>query len=104
MNEITAHKNEPLKILVFSGSLRKNSLNTKLINIAANVIRKNGAVVDLAEMKTFDCPSFNQDLEVNDYHPEGASALHQRILANDAFVISSPEYNGSMPGLLKNSI
>ena len=36
--------------------------------------------------------------------PDGAKELHQRLLASDAFIISSPEYNGSMPGLLKNTI
>jgi chromate reductase len=55
-------------------------------------------------MNEFDCPSINQDLEVNNFHPKGAAEFHKRILANDAFIISSPEYNGSMPGLIKNAI
>src|SRR4029079_17470809 len=38
------------------------------------------------------------------YFPDGANTLHQRLQASDAFIISSPEYNGSMPGLLKNTI
>jgi len=46
----------------------------------------------------------DQDLEINNFHPAGAEEFRKRILANDAFVISSPEYNSSMPGLLKNSI
>ncbi len=58
----------------------------------------------MASMDEFDCPSFNQDLEVDNYHPEGAEAFRKRILANDAFIIASPEYNGSMPGVLKNTI
>jgi NAD(P)H-dependent FMN reductase len=55
-------------------------------------------------MSEFDCPSFNQDLEVNDVHPKGAEEFRKRLLANDAFIIASPEYNGSMPGLVKNMI
>ncbi len=55
-------------------------------------------------MNEFDCPSFNQDLEINNFHPAGAEEFRKRILANDAFVISSPEYNGSMPGIIKNTI
>src|SRR6188768_2385296 len=55
-------------------------------------------------MSDFDCPSMNQDLEVNNFHPTGAEEFRKRILANDAFIISSPEYNGGMPGLIKNSI
>ncbi|NEU07621.1 NAD(P)H-dependent oxidoreductase [Flavihumibacter sp. R14] len=92
------------RFLIFSASLRTDSLNTRLAKLAANLVEKNGGVVDYANMSEFDCPSLNQDLEVNDFHPPGAEELRKRILANDAFIISSPEYNGSMPGLLKNSI
>ena len=95
---------EPLKILVFSASLRKDSLNTCLAKLAKEVIEKNGGIVDYANMSEFDCPSMNQDLEKNNFHPAGAEEFRKRILANDAFIISSPEYNGSIPGLLKNSI
>ncbi|HZV68462.1 MAG TPA: NAD(P)H-dependent oxidoreductase [Saprospiraceae bacterium] len=101
--EINRH-DEPLRFLVFSASLRHDALNTKLARLAADVIEKNGGKVDFAEMREFDCPSFNQDLEVNDIYPDGAVELRKRLLANDAFIISSPEYNGSMPGYLKNSI
>ena len=55
-------------------------------------------------MSEFDCPSFNQDLEDEKFQPPGAEELRKRILANDSFIIASPEYNGSMPGMLKNSI
>ena len=49
--------------------------------------------------------SFNEPgLEIDNFHPAGAEEFRKRILANDAFIISSPEYNGSMPGLLKNAI
>jgi chromate reductase len=95
---------QPLSILVFSVSLRKDSLNTRLAKLAAGVIEKNAGKVDFANMSEFDCPSMNQDLEVNNFHPAGAEEFCKRILANDAFIISSPEYNGGMPGLIKNSI
>ena len=98
------NKQKPLRILVFSASLRKDSLNTSLASLAAAVIEKNGGIVDLANMTEFDCPSFNQDLEINNFPPTGAEEFRKRILTNDAFVISSPEYNGSIPGLLKNTI
>src|SRR5690606_25906956 len=90
--------------LIFSASLRNGSLNTRLAKLAATVIEKHGGTVDFADMADFDCPTFNQDLEVDNYHPEGAEEFRKRILANDAFIISSPEYNGSMPGYLKNII
>ena len=93
-----------MRFLLFSASLRNDSLNTSLIKLAANIIEKNNGKVDLANMSEFDCPSFNQDLEANSAIPPGANEFRKRLLANDAFIISSPEYNGSMPGLLKNAI
>lgn len=98
------NKQAPLRILVFSASLRSGSLNTTLARLAAQVIEKRCGIVDFASMSEFDCPSLNQDMETNDFHPAGAIEMRNRILNTDAFIIASPEYNGSMPGLLKNSI
>jgi chromate reductase len=95
---------EPVSFLVFSASLRAGSLNTLLARLAANVIEKHGGTVDVAAMSAFDCPSYNQETQARDGFPPGATELRRRLDANDAFVIASPEYNGSMPGLLKNTI
>lgn len=100
----TYKHDEPLKLLLFSGSMRKDSFNTTLIKLAKKVCEKHGVIVDYAELKEFDCISMNQDLEVNDFHPAGAQEFHDRILANDAFILASPEYNGAMPGNVKNII
>ena len=71
---------EPLKFLVFSASLRNDSLNTKLAKLAELVVEKNGAKADFAYMSEFDCPSYNQDQETKDL-PHGAIEFrHQRIL------------------------
>lgn len=104
MNPQLTDKKEPVRLLVFSVSQRKESYNTKLAVLAAGVIEKHGGILDFAYMNEFDAPSFNQDLEVNNYHPAGAEEFRKRLLANDAFIIVSPEYNASMPGLVKNSI
>ena len=60
--------------------------------------------IDFASMHDFDCPAFNQEVEVKGTMPNGATEFRNRLLANDAFVISSPEYNASIPGHLKNAI
>lgn len=104
MSEQQSRHGAPLRFLVFSASMRKDSLNTRLAKLAAGVIEKNGGVVDYAKMDEFDCPSFNLDMEVDGILPEGANEFRKRLLANDAFIISAPEYNGSMPGHLKNAI
>jgi len=99
-----SQQREPVRYLVFSASLRAGSLNTTLAKLAASAIEKHGGSVDLAEMSAFDGPSYSQDVQTRDGFPSGAAELRRRLEANDAFVIASPEYNGSMPGLLKNLI
>jgi len=95
---------EPVRYLVFSASLRGASLNTKLATLVAGVIERHGGTVDRASMSDFDAPSYDEDVEVGDGFPPGAEEFQRRLLANDAFVIVSPEYNGSMPGVIKNAI
>lgn len=104
LEQVKNNQDEPLRFLVLSASLRKDSLNSQLAKLAEEILTKNGVLVDFAHMNEFDCPSFNQDLEVNGFVSEGALEFNKRLLANHAFIISSPEYNGSMPGLLKNMI
>ena len=95
---------EPMRFLIFSASMRTGSLNTQLARLAAVTVEKHGGTVDFADMSAFDCPSYNGDVELESGIVPGAQELRQRLLANDAFIISSPEYNASMPGLLKNAI
>src|SRR5438034_1944669 len=95
---------EAVRVLVFSASLRAESLNTRLANLARGVIENHGGTVDLATMKEFDCPSYDQDAQSATGFPPGAEQFRSRIEDVDAFVIASPEYNGSFPGVLKNVI
>jgi chromate reductase, NAD(P)H dehydrogenase (quinone) len=94
----------PVRFLVFSASLRKDSLNTRLARLAADTIESQSGIVDRATMHEFDSPSYDADAERVEGLPNGPQELRARLLANDAFVIVSPEYNASMPGLLKNAI
>lgn len=95
---------QPIRLLVFSASLRAGSLNTKLAELAAVTIEANGGEVDRASMRDFDCPSFDQDVQENAGFPTGAEEFRHRLERCDGFVVSSPEYNASMPGLLKNAV
>ncbi len=58
----------------------------------------------MATMSAFECPSYDEDVHSRSGLPLGAEEFRRRLEASDAFVIASPEYNGSMPGLLKNAI
>lgn len=93
-----------MRLLVFSASLRTGSLNTLLAQLAVRLVEKNGGTVDTAAMIDFDCPSYSQDAQARTGIAPGALELRRRLEANDAFIIASPEYNSSMPGLLKNAI
>jgi chromate reductase, NAD(P)H dehydrogenase (quinone) len=97
-------RREPVRLLVFAASLRDASLNGRLATLAGRVIEKNGGSVDVASMADFDCPSYDQDVQDDEGFPDAARELNRRLEASDAFVIASPEYNASMPGLLKNTI
>ena len=86
-------------ILGFAGSLRKSSYNKAILQAAAEVIPEN------AELSIFDLegiPLFNQDMERD--APQRVKEFKERIRAADAILIATPEYNYSMPGVLKNAI
>jgi chromate reductase len=90
---------EPVHILGFAGSLRKGSYNKALLETAAELMPKNAAFT------AFDLegiPPFNQDLETRP--PEKILDFKNRIRASDAILIATPEYNYSIPGVLKNAI
>lgn len=95
---------EPVRFLVFSVSLRSGSLNTQLAELAAATIEGHGGEVDLASMRDLDVPSYDEDARVDSGFPSGAEEFRRRLVECDAFVISSPEYNASIPGAIKNAI
>ncbi len=102
---MTSQADSPeLKVLIFAASMRRNSLNKKLARLAAEVAGQQEATVDLATMDEFDVPSYDGDVEEESGIPDGAHKLRDRLLDNDAFILVSPEYNGSMPGTVKNLI
>ena len=93
-----------VRLLAFAASLRKGSLNRKLLRVAAEAARSQGAQVDLAEFAEFDMPLFNGDLHDAQGFPPGAEALKRRLETVDGLLLASPEYNYSLPGTLKNAI
>jgi len=95
---------EPVRFLVFSASLRRGSLNSQLAELAATCISANGGQVDVAAMRDFDAPSYDQDVQHEQGFPPGAEEFRRRLEACQGFVVAAPEYNASMPGALKNAI
>lgn len=97
-------KSSSINVLVLAASLRADSLNRKLAMLAAEVAAQTGAKVDLASLRDFDVPGYDGDDEATRGIPDGARELGRRLAESDAFILASPEYNGSMPGVLKNLI
>lgn len=88
-----------IKILGIVGSLRKDSYNHLALKVAQKLV-PNDAVLDLVEL--YGIPAFNQDDEMTP--PAAVLAFKKRILAADAILFATPEYNYSVPGSLKNAI
>ncbi len=99
-----ASRRSPVRFLIFSASTRAGSLNGRLAQLAATTIEAKDGSADLRPMGDFETPTYNADEQNADGFPPGADRLRECVQTNDAFVISSPEYNASMPGGLKNSL
>ena len=93
----------PSKLLIFAGSTRQASFNRKLAQAAADQARASGAEVTLLELADFDIPIYNADLEAKGTPPD-VMRLKQIMFDHPAWLICSPEYNGSYTALLKNTI
>jgi len=90
---------KPVTILGFAGSLRKNSYNKALLR-AASELTPNDAKIEIFDIEGI--PPFNQDLEAR--MPDKVKEFKAKIRAADAILIATPEYNYSIPGVLKNAI
>lgn len=93
-----------MKILAFAASLRRGSLNKKLVATVAGMLRELGGDVDLADFSEFDMPLYDGDKQAAEGLPPGALRLKERVEAASALVIANPEYNYSIAGPLKNAI
>lgn len=93
-----------LKLLFFAGSARKASTNKQLAVLAASTAKTAGVDVKLIDLKKFEMPLYDGDLEGDTGLPENAKRLKQLFVENDGFFIASPEYNSSFSPLLKNSL
>lgn len=93
----------PPKLLVFAGSNRRASFNRRLAHAAAELARARGAEVTHLELGDFDIPMYNADLEAEGT-PADVMKLKKIMFAHPAWLICSPEYNGSYTALLKNTI
>lgn len=92
------------KILVFAGSIRTGALSGRLAAHVARELALMNADATLISLADYELPLYNGDLEKNEGVPENAKKLKGMMLAHQGIYIASPEYNASMPPLLKNTI
>lgn len=88
-------------ILVLAGSLRKGSYNKCLARHTARILQEQGFSVTLIDISEYDIPLYNQDVEDEGF-PADVTRLQSLWAAHQSYIIVSPEYNASIPGVLKN--
>ena len=93
-----------LKILVIPGSLRTGSLNARLAAAAAHELASSGAEVTRISLSDFPLPIYDGDLQAKSGVPKHAVNLKRMIGAHHGVLIVTPEYNSSVPALVKNTI
>lgn len=92
------------RILAFAGSARRDSLNKKLIRVAAAMAESAGASVTSIDLNDFPLPLYHGDLEAAEGVPPVARQLRDLIASHQGLLIASPEYNASIPAPLKNAL
>ena len=90
-----------MKIVGMSGSLRASSINSGLLRAAADMTPAGHQIV-IGSIR--DIPLYNGDSEARDGIPPAVQELKELIAAADGLLIATPEYNNSLPGVLKNAI
>ncbi len=91
---------DPIHVLGFAGSLRKKSYNAAALRAAQQLLPE-GLSLEIFDISPI--PMFNEDVEAVGY-PEPVQHFKARIAAADALLIATPEYNYSMPGVMKNAL
>lgn len=93
-----------MKVLMFAGSLRKDSYNKKLVRVAKKILEKStDAEATLIDLKEYHLPVYDGDIEMGGL-PDGVLKIAEAVKRADAIIISTPEYNGSISSPLKNTI
>lgn len=97
-----------MKISLLCGSIRTGSYNKKAMLSALDLIKEHykedKEAVEIIDLKDYDLPLYNGDLEKAQGLPEKAKKLYNLFLESDGILIASPEYNSSFTPLLKNSL
>lgn len=92
-----------VRLFAFAGSLRHASHNRRLLGELADGARTAGAEVDVVDLREFALPLYDAGIEAEGM-PAAVRALQQRLAACQGLLVATPEYNGSVPALVKNTL
>jgi chromate reductase, NAD(P)H dehydrogenase (quinone) len=101
---VTVSPSTSPRVAVVLGSARRASLNRRLAVDVAARLGERGVSAEVVDLGDYALPIYHGDDEALHGPPPAAVALHERLAAMDGVIFVSPEYNGSLPGLLKNAI
>lgn len=93
-----------VRLLFFAGSQRQNSFNKRLARLGADIAEANGIAATFADLGDYPMPLYDGDAEVAEGPPENARKLKHLMGLHTGIFIASPEYNSSIPPLLKNTL
>lgn len=95
---------KPPRIGLISGSLRTGSINKQLITAMKSVFKEAGARTAIIDLADYELPLYNGDFHAQNGVPKAVKNLVSRLKRFDGIFIATPEYNGGLPPLVKNTI
>lgn len=93
-----------MRIAIIPGSLRAGSYNRKLAHVFEDVLKKHDVETEIIDLKDHPLEVYDGDVEADTGIPDPCWKLKARIAATHAMIVCSPEYNGGVPGMLKNTL
>ena len=93
-----------MKFLMFGASLRKDAWNKKLIDLTGRLVTDLNHTAKMLDFSELNMPLYNADIQNSEGFPKATTQFIERLQQTDGLIISSPEYNFSTPGTLKNVI
>lgn len=104
MEEVRLAGHEDVKILAWAGSARSDSFNKKLVRVALRGAEEAGADVTWLDLRDYPLPLYDGDSESANGRPDNAGKLRALFEENDGFLLASPEFNGLLSPIVKNTL
>lgn len=93
-----------VRILVIAGSTRTGAYSKKLAHAAVRSVEQAGGIATFVDLRDYPMPLYDGDLEAAAGLPEQAIRLRELMKQHDALLVATPEYNSSIPAVLKNAL